>query len=197
MKAKKISIGIVVITLLVELFCFNFSYFYGLLFEDFDHNISLDLNDFEKVHWLQDGSGWVSEIDPMLIRNGIDTQITELEVRVQADSKIPYMVFFYTDEQYLEFCAEAMIEVAPVSDNVFSVQVGKNIQNMRIDLGDDAGLRVSGMEIILNPLYLNFSVSRYCAMLVVCFGFWALNRLQQSRNYHIDIESSQKEGTGE
>lgn len=197
MKAKKISIGIVVIALLVELFCFNFSYFYGLFFEDFDHNILLDLDDFEMVHWLHDGGEWVSEFDPMLIRNAIDTQITELEVRVQADRPIPYLVFFYTDEQHSEFCAEAMITSTPVSDNVFSVQVDKYVQDIRIDLGDDAELRVSGMDLMLNPLYLNFSVSRYCAMLVVCFGFWALNRLQQSRNYYIDIEGSKKEGTGE
>lgn len=191
-KVKKVC-AILLAALCIELFYFHFDYFYARFFSDVPHNVLLELNDFQTEHWQTTESGLVSEADPILVHSDADVFVEKLLIQAELDKNIPYVVLFYTDKLHKEFSEETMIVMPQPVNGAVEVPVSQHVKDIRIDLGDDAGVKLTGLSVTINPLYFNFSIARYVAMLTVCFGFWALTSLQRSPEYDL---SKGKPGTG-
>ena len=194
MKQVKKTCVILLVTLCIEVFYFNFGYFYAYLFSDVPHNIQLELGDFEIEHWQKAEDGLVSEFDPILVHDGINIFIEKILIQADLDQEIPYIVFFYTDDFHVAFSEETMIEVSQLINGAVEIPVSQYVKDIRIDLGDSAGIKLTKLAVTINPLHFVFSFVRYIAMLVVCFGFWALTSLQRSPEYGLDAK---KAGSGE
>lgn len=173
------------VAVLLELFYFNASYFYGKLRKERPYNITLSLADFETQNWEKTSQGMRSQPDPILIRSGLNMDVTEVEIAGQTNRPIPYVFVFYTDPAHPEFCEETMVSAEAGNHSVFTARLPGQIRDIRVDLGDDPGLELYALSLCINPLRLEFSVARFTAMLVVCFGFWGLTRLQSSPEYSL------------
>lgn len=181
-KKKRIAI-ILVGALLLELFYFNAAYFYNTLQGERPYNVVFSLTDLEVLNWEKISSGLRSQPDPILFRQEINMDVTTVEIEARTNQPIPYVFVFYTNEVYPEFCEQTMVLADDKGEGVFIAQLPGQIQNIRVDLGDDPGLELYDLTLCLNPLRFKFSVARFVAMLVICFGFWGLTRLQSSPEY--------------
>ena len=198
MDKKKRIVIILISALLLELFYFNADYFYKMLRRERSYNVVFSLNNLEMLNWERTPEGMCSQPDPILFRQGINMDVTMVEIVARADRTIPYVFVFYTNANYPEFCEQTMVLAGDKGEGKFVAQLPGQIQDIRVDLGDDPGLRLYDLTICLNPLRFRFSVARFVAMLVICFGFWGLTRLQSSPEYIlIKMEDSNLRNDGE
>jgi hypothetical protein len=192
MKKKKLKIfefvAVLAVALVLELFVFNFSYFRGLLDNDIAHNLNYDIGDFEVINWDEDDGVLVSRFDPQLVLNGINTEIKDICITAKADADIPYAVLFYTDETYPVFTGDAMLTIQGGNGNVFKADPDWKATDLRIDLGDDAGLRLTGLDVEINPLKINISISRIIAIFIIYYGAKFLFSLQRSPDYGLNVK---------
>lgn len=182
---KKKVFAILAAALLLELFYFNGSYFYGMIRRERPYNVTFSLNDFETANWEKQSTGLLSQQDPMLYRLGVDANAAEVEIRARTNRPIPYAFVFYTDSVYQDFCEQTMILADNKGDGLFTAQLPGEIQDIRVDLGDDPGLELYDFTLCINPLRFEFSAARFTAMLIVCFGFWGLIWLQRFPDYNL------------
>lgn len=199
MNKKRRIAAVVVGAALLELFYFNASYFWESWKRERPNNVEYSMSDLGTVNWEKTPQGLRSQADPILYRTGVDMDVAKVEITAHTDRDIPYVFVFYTDEAYPEFCEQTMVAAQKEEKTgTFTAQLPGAIHDIRVDLGDDPGLELYEVTLCINPLRLEFSIARFVTMLVVCFGFWGLTRLQGAPEYNLTgIGDGKEEKEGE
>lgn len=190
MTKKQIRLILVVsgVAILLELGMFNFSFFSKLVEPGLRTNVTYQLDDFYKSNWIENGTTLISGIDPVLTIYGVNNKVEDLIIQAQSDTKIPYVQLFYSDK----FSGDNLITIREVTNNTFKVHIGKEINDIRIHLGDDAGLVLRRLAVTINPMKLEFSVSRVIAVMLIWYGMKFLFSLQSSPDYGIKVTNEKE-----
>ncbi len=174
-----------VISLMLEIFYFNFDAIYDQVNQSIQHDISYQLADMELQNY---GKDLTSDADPMLCLYGVNMYVKDILVHVETNGATTGTLF-YTTQAGERFSTENMI----VIDNLAGTEpyaLNKFIYSLRVDPGEDAGISLYSAEIILNPAKaLDFSFARILAVFVVYYGFTALFSFQKMPKYNAIKES--------
>lgn len=176
---------IIIISILLEVGFFNFSNIALTLDKSLDKNISYSLNEMEAINWKKDDKRLVSELDPMLIINNLNKYIRNIKIIVDASSPIMSTTIFYTNKENEVFNGHALILYNNQLIDTATIEVNKDVRDLRIDLGDLDGLELKSIKVIINFVQFNFSVSRVVAMVLIYMCGYALSALQKSPDYEV------------
>lgn len=185
-KAKKSLAAFLAVTLVafaLELFVFNFQSFREMASSAAVKDCTLTLEDFDKLNWTEQQDGYVSEADPILVYAGLNSRIDRLTLSFTAEGAVPYVDLFYTDENTSSFSGDRMTRV-PLSDgNSCTVTLNATANDLRIDLGDDPGLRLQALTVTINSTQIHLSAARIIAVIVIFFLGRFLFSLQREPDY--------------
>lgn len=178
---------VAIFAILIELFVFNFDYVYLSFVTKVDKNIEYELQDATLVNWQRVNGYYISESDPMIIFNDLDTDIKNVCISVDSQPIISNLVLFYTNYNMSDSEEPLMIvwNKDPI-DGEYNIEINNNVKNLRIDLGDDAGTTLKEFKLIVNPAVMNFSSARTVAMILIYVSSKLLFRLQRKPKYNID-----------
>lgn len=185
MSFKKLII-VLVVALTLELGVFNFTNLSLLLNPNIEKNKKFTLADMEIVNWQSSDGKLISKADPILIIHNVNTEIRTVEVEAQLDKPLPRIAIFYTNDQNKNFNETTMkvYNENLIGDTLLTLNA--QVQDIRLDLGEDAGLVLSNLDVTINPARISFSISRVIAILLIYLSAVGLFALQRNPNYHLD-----------
>ena len=168
----------------IEFVYFNFdaiqSYFNA------DQALIFDEQDLHFQNWTETPNARISLPDPIIFADKLNVPIYKMQVEIDTQPKVTECTFFYTNNVDESFSAEKMMTV-PINDGKAEIEYAstETIEAFRIDLGEEAGLKLNHIEIRINDTPWHISISRIVAMLVVYWGTLGLMGLQRSPDYGV------------
>ena len=192
MKSIKMKNGLIVlaVALLLEFGVFNFGYLLAMVNSNAQNNLTYTMEQMEVVNWIKKDNTLISGLDPNLVIPKINTMVKKVEITVDADKPISNVVLFYTNDQHSNFSAETMILGPKTMATTTTTTLNQQVENLRIDLGDDADLTLKKITVIVNPLKSDFSISRIVAILLMYLATIGLSALQKGPDYKLDVGDS-------
>lgn len=186
MKYKKIYMFIIVLifSILLEVFYFNFNVFYFKLSKL--KTTTYNIENSQLYNWSKNGNGIISNEDPNIIIENIDCKLNNIAIIVETDQMIPYVEVFYT----IENKDEPLIPEHKITDNgkfdkIKIINIGKKVNSIRIDLGDEAGLELNDFKIITNYSAFKINIWRIVFINIIFWGLKSLFALQRPPKYNI------------
>lgn len=193
-------IGLLIVKLLIiavtasvlQLVLWNWPNWSFLLDDTVQKNLVYTLQDFQIQNWTEQNGQMTSGHDPMLMRDGIDGYVRQVRIELEADPLPPYLQVYYTNPAHPAYDGEAVVTAQQVS-SITVIDVNAEVQNLRIDLGDDSGTVLTGLTVTVNPVELHFSIAIIVAVILIYFSGKLLFSLQRAPNYGIaDIQPDKK-----
>lgn len=143
----------------------------------------LTLENFDMYNWSEEGNGsYVSLPDPILVIEDLQANIKDIDITVDSADNISSVTFFYTENDGQVFNGDNII-LGNLVDSELTLSVNKYVNDIRIDLGDDAGMRINGVTVVLNPDRIKFSFTRFITVIILYFSTIFLFRLQRRPDY--------------
>jgi|GEM_PF-1628029 len=167
---------------ILQLVLWNWSSWSFLLDGSVKKNVVYTLQDFQTQNWTEQDGQLISSHDPMLIRDGINSYIRQVQIELNANSLPPYVQIYYTDDTHPNYDGDAVIMAQPVFDTMV-IDVNDDVQNLRIDLGDEPGTVLQGITVTVNPVKVHFSASIEVAVMLIYLGGSFLFSLQRAPDY--------------
>jgi len=170
----------------IEMIFFQGPTIIKLLQPNYQANVILSLEDFETVNWQLGEEGTMeSGVDPILVAGGLDMRVDKVEVMAAASRQIPYIDIFYINDKHPQYGDLYLHnELSDENSSVFTLE--DNVADLRIDLGDDAGLILRELTVFINPVKFCPSLSRIVAVILIYWGGVFLFSLQKMPDYHLD-----------
>lgn len=187
MNIKKMLL-VIFIAFFIEIGIINFSNVVIFFDNTVNKNISYDINNMKIINWQKDSEKLISNSDPMLVVNNIDTNIKRIKIEVDVDKEIPYIDIFYTNSNNENFNGQKLVHFNKKVKEKTNIEVNQYVKDLRVDLGDDVGLVLRNIKIIINPTELDFSASRIIAIILIYYSTIALLSLQKAPYYKIKEE---------
>lgn len=176
-----------VIACMIELLAFHSGELAFALNRQTAKNLEISSTDMEYLNWKKENGIWVSETDPQIFISP-RTYVETLEVSLELNREIPFIVIYYKTDLSQEFNDAQMVFTEQVEkNNRFTIQ--KPVAEIRIDLGDDAGVGIQDIRITLNPLSFQFSFARVIAMILIYVAATGLFQISKSPNYFLKKEN--------
>lgn len=177
---------VIIITTLIELIVFNFDYFAMKINSESMKSITLNTEDFQPLNWTKQGEFLVSGLDSALVIEHLDMKIKNIKIIVDTEQNIPYTDVFYTDKEHPNIVEDTHIRsIDSYIDHYIVVDINKNVDSLRIDLGDSEGLMIKAIKVIVNLCDLDFSLARLIAMNLIYWFAILLFALQKPPKYNI------------
>lgn len=178
---KTIVIGLAV-GVLLELFVFNFSFFWNLPRMGVLEDVSIAAEEMDFANWVQEGDVYISGLDPIIVVYSLDRQVDDMELVLDmSEETIPISVFYTAGEGEV-FGAEKMItDSASKGEN--TIHMGTYVHDLRIDLGEMENLILRDMDLALTGNELNFSISHVILVLIIMVMEKVLFSFQRSPDY--------------
>lgn len=184
-KYLKNFFAVIFIALIIEIFVINFSNILAFLNTDLVKNKEYVVRDLKTFNWEYSGEKLVSDLDPMLIIDNIDTYIKEINISLESNKQISYTNIFYTNSDVKNFNGDAVINYNQPLENDTNIEIYKNVKSLRIDLGDEANLEINNLIIKINPVKINFNISRVIAMILIYYSAIVLSYIQKNPKYEV------------
>ena len=181
---KKIALS-VLIALLIEIVCFNWSPLISHVRNTERLRISAD--ELSYVNWTEADGGRVSLQDAMIIKEGLSILARTMTIHLTAQPQPAAYTVFYTEGVGEAFSENRMITV-PAATGEATVALDKQISAIRIDPGEGEGVLLQDVSISFNDVPWDISLARLIAMLIVWWGTKLLMSLQKAPDYEIDQE---------
>lgn len=105
---------------------------------------------------------------------------------MEVNQAVPYIQVFYTNNENENFNGELIIEYGQPVVGEVEIGINQYVKDLRIDLGDEEGIILDDIKMIINPINFNFSVSRIIAMISIYFLSAGLFYLQKNPDYNIN-----------
>lgn len=174
-----------VIACIIELLVFNGSAILFSMDRNAEKNRVIEPEQMTWLNWTPLDEAWVTELDPQILISGIDTYVRELEITAELSEEIPFIVVYYKTDDSQEF-SDARMTFTDQVQTVNRLFIRNPVTELRIDLGDNAGVRLQNLTVVLNPDRFHFSLSRVIAMLLIYVVSVGLFRFQKSPEYHLE-----------
>lgn len=176
----------VLISVAIEFVVFQGPRVWKLYKPDSNANQVYYLDSFEAANWEVESDGTlVSLADPMLVLEINNQDIDMLKIQVDASGIIPYVDIFYINDRYPNY-GDRHTHYEDLQNNQATIELDDYVQALRIDLGDDPGLRLKEMRVTLNPVSIDVSLSRIIAMIAIYWCGVFLFSLQKMPDYGLD-----------
>lgn len=186
MKFKEIKrfLVIILIALIIEIGVINFSNICMLLDDNLIKNKEIMLSNIETINWEKTSENTiVSKLDPMLIIRNINMYVKNIRIIGETTQDIPYIDIFYTNNNIKNFNGNNVIRENEIIKDDIIVEIKKDVNDLRIDLGDAKGTEMNNLKIILNPARLNFNIYRVIAIISIYYLGLFLSYIQKNPNY--------------
>ena len=164
---------------IIELGVINFTNIIGLLSNE-NNNIVYDMSSIETNNYDVDDEGIVSKFDPMIIIKDINSNVKKFKIELNSNEEIPYIDIFYTNNDLPVFNEQLIVHYTNPVHNIAYIKLNKYVKDLRVDLGDNAGVRINNIKIIINPYKVDFSISRVIAMIMIYYTANTLLKLQKN-----------------
>lgn len=176
----------------IELIIFRGPQIIRLLSPKSAANQELHLSDFETANWehLEDGRLCSGE-DPILVVAGVDAHIDKIEIDVIASRELPYIDIFYINKDHPQY-GELYQRCGEMEGNHAEASIDDHVQDLRLDLGDDAGLTLYDLTVRINPVEIDISIARIAAIIFIYWSGAFLFSLQKAPDYGLDDEKKEK-----
>lgn len=185
MNPKRI-IGVLIIACCIEVFGINFSNILSLADNSVEKNREYILKDMQAINWKQEDGHLTSQYDSNLIVEGVDTFIKKIKLEISSNQKVPYIQVFYTNDKNENFNGELLVEYGQPVIKEVEISLDQHVKNLRIDLGDEEGMMLDDIKLVINPVNFNFSISRIIAMILIYVLSIGLFYLQKNPDYNIN-----------
>lgn len=195
MKLLKQIVALTLVALFLELGVFNFSAMKMRLSSNPLKNESYILADCTQINWVQNGGDLISQPDPQLILETLNGKIEKIELSYEAEGNLPYIDLFYTDNVTTAFSGDAMLRVEGLDPTGGSISLNWDVTALRIDLGDEPGLRVKDFHLVVNPAVVKISMVRIVTVFLLFFVGKFLFSLQRAPEY--DLQEDMPVASGE
>ncbi len=187
-KSILVFLCVVILSTLIEIIIFNFSYLNDKFIKKVKTTYCQEDN-ISYVNWQEStDTQKVSLVDSMIILNNLNTKISKVKIDVNLNEnvKVPYTDIFYTTQEIGQFNGDLVIHDKNKYDKSIEININKDVKDLRIDLGDQAGLILNDIKIIINPLDFHISISRIVTMIIIYYLSIFLFSLQRNPNYQLD-----------
>ncbi|MBO5192988.1 MAG: hypothetical protein J6C22_18675 [Bacteroides sp.] len=178
---------VAVIAALIEVFVINMPFFIKSVDSSVKRNIMISTDDFTYYNWIQVNGEYVSEFDPIIVYENINTYVESVKIYVDYEGSIPYTDIFYINEDYPIPCEQTCLhnESELTCPAEINVDLGVEVNGLRIDLGDEAGLKLNSINVIVNENTLTFSWARFIAINMIYWIASFLFAAQRPPKYNI------------
>lgn len=191
MKPKKIILALI-ISCCIELFVINFSNVVNVLDTTTEKNKVFTLDDMSLVNWNEENGYIISENDPNFIIKNVNTDIKKIKISANVNRVIPYIDIFYTNQEEEEYNGDLLIKYSNEIEKNVEIDINQYVKDLRIDLGDEEGMILEDIEVVINPIKVNISISRIIAMFLIYLSFVGLFYLQKNPDYNINEIKGEK-----
>lgn len=187
---KKIrKLGVVLsISIILECLVFNFNYVKSIFDTSKEYNIKITLNELDKINWKEKDGILITEKDPQLIIYSIDRYIDRVLITYSSNEKLTSSIIFYTNKEITEINDELLIVNSEMEPSGTTFKVKDYVGIMRIDLTELPGIEFQDIQVILNPVNFQFSISRLVAMLLIYLFSRGLFFLQNPPDYEFVLK---------
>jgi len=181
---KSVLLGLL-LGILLELLYFNFNYFRNLTLSLNPMNAVVPAEDVAYINWEERDGYRLSLPDPIIAVENLDAQVREITIRLDMDREAADSSVFYTTEDGEVFNPEKMLKL-PLKIGENKVRINAHVHDLRIDPGEEAGLKLSAFELTINENKLHFSISRVVAVILIVTLGRMLFMLQESQRYEVE-----------
>jgi len=136
------------------------------------------------VNWEQADNRYISLSDSQIIWLDTDRHVRSFRVEYYPPSQASGIEFFYTNDLNPFFSAETLVSVPEIAEGSFTVITNMHMNDLRVDLVEEAGFVLERVSITLNPADLDFSVSRIVAVIIIYLGIKLLFGIQKIPAYN-------------
>lgn len=188
-KVILISLRILIVAVaaaLIEVFVINLSFFIKSADKSVERNIEVDKN-YLYCNWEEVEGVHVSGIDPNILCENINEYAETVTLYIDYGGNISYIDIYYTNEEHPVICEETWIRYDSKLTRPAKVKVniGAEMGGLRIDLGDDAGVILYDIDVVLNENKFDFSWARFIAMNMIYWLACLLFAMQRPPKYNI------------
>lgn len=180
---SKIIISII-LSIIIESVVLNFFNIIEIMDTRLDKNIEYTMDKMEYINWQDEGTNKVSDLDPIIYIKGVNTWVKEIQVNTKLNQRPNYMLLWYTNKEHQEVSEERAISAMNITGKD-EFTINGEVKDIRLDLGNQDGLVLEDIHIIINPVQFDFSIARVIAMILIYWGFIGLFRVQQTPDYKL------------
>lgn len=185
MNLKRI-IMVLIVACCIEIFGINFFHILNVFDNSVEKNIEYTLQDMQKVNWSQGVPYLISKYDPNLIIENVNVFTKKIKLDISSNQEIPYIQVFYTNNENENFNEKLLVEYEQPVVGEIEISINQYVKDLRIDLGDEEGVILDNINVIINPTDFNFSISRVVAMILIYFLSIGLFYLQKNPEYNVN-----------
>lgn len=186
MKLKKIML-VIIIPMLLEIGIFNFTYMMNKFDKTLDKDIIYNIEEFDKTNWEIKNNILISNIDPILELDKIDTEVKNIDIMISGAGNLPYIDIFYTKIQNESFSGDNLdritTNISGNFNNKVNITLNKFVSKLRLDLADEQGFELKDITIIINPSKIKISYARLITMWLIYLTAKFLFSLQKNPKY--------------
>jgi hypothetical protein len=177
--------------MIFEVFIFNKTYWI-MKFSGIPTNCIFHLSDFEQFGWSRVNNTLVSNGGQNLILRNVDKIVRSITVQSDIKPVPSYVLLFYTTEAGEAFSNSKSILI----DEKEALTTNIAVHDLRLDLGNETGLSLSKLTLVINQCIFKISLSRVIAIILIFYISRFLYSLQNTPAYKLDlkkVEPSKKE----
>lgn len=127
-------------------------------------------------------------LDSRSIIYSIDRYIDRVLITYSSNEKLTSSIIFYTNKEITEINDELLIVNSEMEPSGTTFKVKDYVGIMRIDLTELPGIEFQDIQVILNPVNFQFSISRLVAMLLIYLFSRGLFFLQNPPDYEFVLK---------
>ena len=158
-----------------------------MLNDSLQRNRRYTLSASEKINWTAGSLPIYSEKDPILVFPHLNCYVENISLEMILEPEIPYIDVFYINEEHPKY-GDTVLRIENPDLNT-TVAIDDMVSDLRIDLGDDAGITLSAFSVIVNPVKLKFSWSIVAAVELIYWCGKFLFFLQRTPEYDLQKDT--------
>lgn len=180
-------IVVLLVSIFLECFIFNFKYVESKFHSSRMYNVEYEQEEMIKINWRENNGILISNPDPQLIIEDVNTYVEEIEIMYSISDSIDNILLFYTNEDIKEITGELLIVSPSGETGKTIISVKDYVGILRIDLGESENIMIQDIRVVINPVSFHFSISRLIACFLIYYIAKGLFALQRAPDYGISV----------
>lgn len=152
-------------------------------------HIDFGQEEMTKINWTENGEILVSEQDPQLIFEDLNQYIGQIEISYESSAAINDIAVFYTTDEEPVFSDRLFVQSLEVGQNGATLNINSYVKDLRVDLGDTAGVSFKNIHFAIMPLPFQISIARLVAILFIFYMSKILFAIQAPLDFGFDMEN--------
>lgn len=173
------------IGLLLEILVFNFGFLTMLMEPSLQERV-LRMEDFEATNWSEYEGRLISQPDPMFVAYQLQGKVKTAAIYYETAQQPDSITLYYTNSRYPIVCEETTRRTQSNPNQRVEITINDEIQVLRVDIGESAGLELTDFRVVFNEREFDFSVSRIMTMVLIWLVGTFLFGMQKMPDYHLE-----------